>query len=55
MKELNQEVSSHTILIISKQQWYQHNVDPNNLDFFYNQPNFDNGNFTIATLEEILK
>ena len=24
-------------------------VDPNNLDLFYNQPNFDNGNFTIAT------
>jgi hypothetical protein len=24
-------------------------VDPNNLDLFYNQPNFDSGNFTIAT------
>jgi TonB-dependent receptor len=24
-------------------------VDPNNLDLFYNQPNFDAGNFTIAT------
>ena len=24
-------------------------VDPTNLDLFYNQPNFDNGNFTIAT------
>jgi hypothetical protein len=24
-------------------------VDPNNLDLFYNQTNFDAGNFTIAT------
>jgi hypothetical protein len=24
-------------------------VDPNNLDLFYNQDNFNNGNFSIAT------
>jgi hypothetical protein len=56
MNELKSRGFSHSNLIISKQLMVRNTiVDPNNLDFIYNQPNFDNGNFTIATLEEILK
>jgi hypothetical protein len=47
MKESNQEDSKQHNLILKQQAVPNTIVDPNNLDLFYNQTNFDN--FTIAT------
>jgi hypothetical protein len=49
MKESNQEDQATQFNIKATSGNTNTIVDPNNLDLFYNQTNFDAGNFTIAT------